>query len=114
MHTHVGNLYYNKESFKSIFILYLNLLGKNENVLLIYDSYQDNKDRELFLCKTSESKLKWIKKKYVPKGVYNEYMDKIVDKEPSTCNTDKEHVYSCPIKCKTRGVHSLQLIVGLF
>ena len=47
--------------------MYLNLLGKNENVLLIYDSYQDNKDRELFLCKTSESKLKWIKKQDVDK-----------------------------------------------
>jgi hypothetical protein len=59
------------------------------------------------LCQTNLSKLKWLVRKAIPLEMFNEFSNKqnnITLDDNKTCNTDKEAVFTCPMKCKIRGV----------
>ena len=68
----------------------------------MYDSYITLDDEELFLCKTNLINLKWVSRDKISTDQYNTFTNK--DPDNLDCNTDKEAVYSCTIKCKTRGI----------
>lgn len=84
------------------FLLLIKLKAKDETVEEIYDSYLSKFDEEIFLVKTNIKDLKWVEKKFISKTQYENLRKK--SSQIDQCNTDKENVYSCTIKCKTRGI----------
>ena len=71
---------------------------------MIYDSYVNLDDIELFLCNTNVNDLHWFRKEDIPEEVYQEYKNKKTIGNSRTCNTDKTTVFNCDLKCKTRGL----------
>ena len=66
----------------------------------------NREDVELFLCRKSLNGSLWFKEVDLPKEVLAQYVcykKSFVDR-PNKCNTDKSVVYSCVMKCKTRGI----------
>lgn len=78
----------------------------NDKIVLLYDSYVNHKDQELFLCKTKVTDLKWFRKEVVPHDLLANYNQKKIKESTisTTCNTDKSSIFSCEMKCKTRGI----------
>ncbi len=77
-----------------------------DKVILIYDSFINLHDVELFLCRTTEVDFKWFRKDLVPHDLLKQYIDKKTTEiyTIKTCNTDKSKIFACEMKCKTRGV----------
>lgn len=93
-------------SAKDKFIKQLLFLGVSQKVLLIYDSFVNLKDVELFLCRTTDSDLKWSRRELIPADMLEVYIntknsEAYIEK---TCNKDKSKIFACEMKCKTRGV----------
>lgn len=74
---------------------------KNEIIEEIYDSYLTREDTEIFLCRSNLLARKWVSRDTISNEQY-EILRKI--NTEGQCNTNKESVYSCLVKVKTRGI----------
>jgi len=75
---------------------------KNESITQVHDSYINSDDLELILVQTNLNPSKWVTADHITKIQYEKLRNRnITDQD---CNTDKGNVYSCSVKCKTRGV----------
>lgn len=57
-----------------------------------------------FLCRTTEVPFKWIKRDLVPTELVKLFNEKKTTTSIPTCNTYKSRIFSCHMKCKTRGI----------
>ena len=74
-----------------------------ESIELIYDSYMNEHEHEIFLCKTATFDQKWYKKEDLPPELLKAFIESKRGKL-SSCNTDKTNCFACDMKTRTRGI----------
>jgi hypothetical protein len=81
------------------------VLGENEKIIKIHDSYINTEEVELFYTETTRN-VKWLERRQISESKYLEFIKdrKSIHEDFESCNTLKLTVTSCDIKCKTRGI----------
>jgi hypothetical protein len=70
--------------------------------------------REIFLCKTTKSDLKWYLATSIPPNVLQIFKDRNNSNEiKMSYNTDKSKFLSCDLKCRTRGLQLACMNCGI-
>ena len=87
--------------YQLFFLILKYILGEDEELVKIYDTHIDTADNELFLCETTNSKVKWLNRFQLTDQEYFDYQNSLKINN-NTCNTLK--ATACEAKCKTRGI----------
>ncbi len=87
-------------------IININLFKvRNEEVIVIYDSFVNQIEEELFLCDTNMGKNKWLRRDHIrPLKTLFDFIETRVNDKDLACNTDKSLAYTCDLKVRTRGI----------
>lgn len=64
------------------------------------------------MCKSNLFAVKWLTEKQLPNDKLEQFKDGLIEKDTS-CNTNKDNVFSCPLKCKTVGVQIASCNCGI-
>ena len=77
-----------------------------DNIVIIYDSFVPGDGDEIFLCKTERMDFRWFCRDDLPSTLLQTFIDthRLTSETLTSCNTDKTNIYTCEMKCKTRGI----------
>ena len=90
------------------------LTGREEEILLIHDSFVTHEEKEIFLCRGNKFDRRWFAEYDLPKDKLENYRSiRKASLEPQLCNTDKSSQFACEMKCRTRGLALLCTNCGI-